>query len=353
VWLLFLAVTGVTALWSVAPQLTELAFRNLALLVVLYVLVALTPVSLPELRRVETALVVGGVLASTYGIFQFVTGTLPVDPESGGGGRFGRDLLGANNTAAALMVPLAIAVCRSASAPRWRVRSAHIAAVAVVLFGVLLTGSRGGLLSTGALLLVAIVYVERNRAFLVRAVLLMVVAAGLVLILQPAGIAGRTDSTSSSGRAEIWKVGLHACETYCVRGSGWGTFPRVYELTQPEVPEARTLERGVAYEPHNIWLLIGIETGVAGFALAVIGLLLTLRDCHRLPNYLRGPPLAGMVATLVAAFFLSNFEYKFFWMTLTYVLMCRSVALTRRTVPSAKLRSVVPEPMPVPAVPTS
>jgi len=63
------------------------------------------------------------------------------------------------------------------------------------------------------------------------------------------------------------------------------------------------------------------------FVLALLGLLFTLRDTYRLPASLRGPPLSGLVAMLVAAVFLSNFEYKFFWMTLMYMLMCRSVWL--------------------------
>ena len=36
--------------------------------------------------------------------------------------------------------------------------------------------------------------------------------------------------------------------------------------------------------------------------------------------------MTGMVATFVAAFFLSNFEYKFFWMGLMYALLCRATS---------------------------
>ncbi|MGH8895148.1 MAG: O-antigen ligase family protein [Actinomycetes bacterium] len=328
IWLLFLGLTGASAVWSVSPQITLEAFRNLGILVALYVLVALTPFTLPELRRLESAIVLGGVAAASYGIFQFVTGTLPVDLEGGGGGRFGRDLLGANNTAAALLLPLAIALCRSVAAPSSRTRLAHTVATGVVVFGILLTGSRGGLLATAACLGITIVFIPRGRRVLLRYAAAVVVVVAVVLVLQPGGIAGRTDSTKSSGRTDIWKVGLYACQIYCLQGSGWGTFPRVYQLEQAYVGDARTLGRGVAYEPHNIWILIGIEAGLAGLVLALLGLLLTVRDSLRLPPSLRAPPLAANVATLVAAFFLSNFEYKFFWLTLTYTLVCRSVAIT-------------------------
>lgn len=345
IWLLFLGVAGASALWSVSPQITQTAFRNLAILVVLYCVVALTPVDRRGLRRVEMAILLGGVAASAYGIFQFVTGTLPVSVDGGGGGRFGRDLLGANNTAAALILPLAVALVRGVNGPTVGSRRAHTAAAAVLLFAILLTGSRGGLLSVAVCLVTALVVVREGRARLARYAGVAALCVVLVLVVQPGGIASRTDSTKSSGRVDIWKVGLHACQQHCLAGSGWGTFPRVYQLELPKVPDARILERGVAYEPHNIWILIGVEAGVGGLLLALLGLGVTVRHGLRLPPELRGPPLVALAGTLVASFFLSNFEYKFFWLTLTYVLLCRTVALTRPA------RVVLPRQLTQPAMP--
>jgi len=328
VWLLFLAVTGASVLWSVAPQLTEAGFANLLSLVVLYLLLALTPVAAPDLRRVELALLLGGVAACCYGLTQLLfLGGLPIDTDGDGGARFGRDLLGANNTAAALILPLAVALCRCAE---WRWlpgRLLYGGAAGLLVTGIVLTGSRGGLLAAAVCLAVAAALVSRGRQILVGFGVAAALSILIVLLLNPAGVGSRTESTDSSGRTEIWRVGIAACQTYCLAGSGWGTFPRVYELTQPLVPEARTLVRGTSYEPHNIWILIGVEAGLAGLILAVVGLGATLRETYRLPPVLRGPPLTGLVGTLVAGFFLSNFEYKFFWMVLTYALMCRTVAL--------------------------
>jgi O-antigen ligase len=346
IWPTFLGVAGASAVWSLSPQLTQAAFRRLALLVLLYVLLALVPITPRQLRRLETALVVGGVAAACYGIAQFLTGTLPVEVE-GGSGRFGRELLGANNTAAALIVPLALAVWRSSVRQRPSSRLAYTAASGALLLGIVLTGSRGGILATGATLAVMVA----SSGFARRAVLRRVGAVVLVLVgllvVHPGGIAARTDKTSSSGRSDIWRVGIHACHQFCWAGSGWGTFSRVYTLELPKVPDARILTQGVAYEPHNIWLLLAVETGVLGFALALVGVLLTLLQVWRLPAGLRCPPLSGLVGTLVASFFLSNFEYKFFWLNLGYCLLCRTVAggwaslgATRRPVVVASLPAV-------------
>lgn len=328
IWLIFLGVTGASALWSVSPQLTEAGFQNLASLVILYMLLALVPSTAADLSRVERALVIGGAGAACYGLSQLLFfGGLPTDTDGVGGGRFGRDLLGANNTAAALLLPLAIAVCRTADWPRLRGRLLHALAAVLLVTGILLTGSRGGLLATVATFIVAIIFVERGRLRLATFALAAVAGLVLILLLNPAGLGARTTSTDSSGRTDIWKIGIAACHHYCLTGSGWGTFPRVYAMEQPFVPDARVLVRGTAYEPHNIWILIGVEAGVGGVLLVVAGLVLTFRDTLRLPGFLRGPPITGLAGTLVAGFFLSNFEYKFFWMALMYALLCRNVAL--------------------------
>lgn len=332
IWIMFLAVAGASVLWSVSPQLTEAGFLNLLSLVLLYVLLALMPVDSPDLRRVEMAVLLGGVAAACYGLTQlFFLGGLPEGTDGDGGARFGRDLLGANNTAAALMLPLAVALCRAAEWPRPLGRALYAGAAALLVTGVVLTGSRGGLLAAAACLLVALLVVSRGRGILVGFSVAGVLAISLVFLVNPAGVGSRAESTDSSGRTDIWRIGVAACKTYCLTGSGWGTFPRVYELEQPKVPTARVLVRGTSYEPHNIWILIGVEAGIAGLVLAAVGLTATLIDTLRLPPVLRGPPLVGLVGTMVAGFFLSNFEYKFFWMVLTYALLCRTVALRHAT----------------------
>ena len=42
---------------------------------------------------------------------------------------------------------------------------------------------------------------------------------------------------------------------------------------------------------------------------------------------MRGPPLAALVGTYVSAMFLSNLEFKFFWMALIMVAMSRSLSI--------------------------
>ena len=73
-----------------------------------------------------------------------------------------------------------------------------------------------------------------------------------------------------------------------------------------------------------------VEAGVVGLVLLIVGLTHALVRGLRLPRTLRGPPVAALLGSLVGSFFLSNFEYKFFWAVLTYV------AITSLTLESAR-----------------
>lgn len=330
VWVLLVGFAGVTVLWSLAAPTTASSFAILASLIGIYVLVALAPVDRDILQRLENGLLTGGLIAVAYGLYQLlVLGGFPSDPPVPGAtdGRFGNDLLGPNNQAVALILPLLVTLVRFSTLPRRATRTAYSVLAALLLLGVLMTGSRGGILSTILAVVVLAAATPSGRKKLVTYGVVGAVVAATVFVAHPLGLAERTvETTSSSGRTDIWRVGIAACPQYCAFGSGWGTFRTVYADTQATVADAKVLAGAGNYEPHNLWLLVAIELGVVGVVLLAAGLLLSLREALRLPVGLRGPPLAGLVATVFAAFFLSNLEFKFFWMALMLIAISRNVA---------------------------
>lgn len=331
-WLFFLGIAGITLLWSINPSKSGNSFVILGSLIIVYVLIAMSPVDRDVLRRVENGLIIGGVAAVAYGLFQLaVLGGFPDDPFIPGAprdGRFGNDLLGPNNQAVALMLPLVISLSRSAMAVEAAKRAQYAGIAALLLGGILMTGSRGGILATIVAVVALVASTPRGRGRLLAYATVGLVIAGYVWIAHPFGLAERTTetATSSSGRTDIWQVGLAACPNYCPFGSGWGTFPEVYAQTQAEVAGASVLVGGGAYEAHNVWLLVIIELGLVGLLLLVAALLTSAIEAARLPGVLRGPPLSALIATVFAASFLSNLEFKFFWMALILVVMSRNLS---------------------------
>jgi hypothetical protein len=327
VWLAFLALSAFSLFWSIAPSATVSDFEVLASQIVLFVALVLTRFDAAALHRFGTALVVGGVLVPMY-FFAQMAGvvSMPGGRTGIGTGRFGDDLLGANNQAASLLLPLAIAATRALSGPR-NSRVLNGAGVALMVLGVIMTGSRGGLLSTVVVLAIVLLLSPARRALRIGIAVTATVLLAVVLVLQPAGIGTRQvdRQANSSGRTDIWAVGLHACQVYCVAGAGWGGFPSVYEEELASVPDANIMERGTAFEPHNIFLLAVIQVGVVGLLLTILGLGLGLAGALRLPSVLRAPPVAALVGTLVSSFFLSNMQFKFFWAVLAFVAISETV----------------------------
>jgi O-antigen ligase len=334
VWLAFLALSGFSLFWTISPGGTFTDWQLLASQVLLFAALALTRFDQRTLRLFATSLVASGVAVVGFGLAQLtLLGGLPGKRTGPGDGppRFGDDLLGANNMAAALLLPLAIAASRALT-ESGRSRLVHGGITVLLLFGILMTGSRGGLLSAVVVLAVVLWLGAAPRALKVATAVSGVLLLTLALVFQPGGFGSRQvdNQVNSSGRTDIWAVGATACREYCLFGAGWGAFPEVYAEQLTSTPEARIQERGSTFEPHNIYLLALIELGLPGLVLLIIGLAVSLASALRLPAAMRAPPVAALFGTMASSFFLSNMKFKFFWAVLAYVAVSEAVAAASR-----------------------
>jgi hypothetical protein len=333
-WLLFLGAAAATSLWSLDPVKTGNGLLSLGSLSIVYIFLALSEINRQIVHRVEQGLVFGGVAVSCYGLFQLaVLGGFPNDVAgipSDGGGRFGNDMLGPNNEAVALLLPLMICLHRSVTRKEAQSRHFNMFLCALMFLGIVMTGSRGGIIAASVSLIALIVYSSKGRQKLATYLAIGLIAGGVAFFMHPFGLAEReVQTTSTSGRTDIWRVGFAACPQYCPFGSGWETFPNVYAKTQPKVPDAAVLVgKGGSYQPHNVIMLVAIELGLPGLILLFTVLGTTLSEALRIPRALRGPPLAALIGTYTASLFLSNLEFKFFWMALFMVALYRNMSFS-------------------------
>ena len=340
-WAGFLGLCAASYAWSIDRDGTWTDLLLLASVVVLYGLTTLMPVSEPQVARIRDAIILGGALASLLGVFQLATGRTPVGES--GQARFLLTGGDPNHTAAGLLLPLLLAVGRAThrgERPRTRVVSGGAAALMGI--GILLTGSRGGLVALAAGLGVVFLQDLDVRRVLVAGGVLSV---GLVfgLALAPADLETRLTTAGSTGRTDIWRLGVAACDRYCLAGSGWGTFPAVYQeefRTNPAAGGYRT----EGYRAHNIWLQAVVEVGVAGLVLLVVAYGASVVDALRLPRDERGPPLAALVAMAVASSLVSNLTFKYFWLVPMYAALAASA---RRGGPSLRPGAVTLEATPM------
>lgn len=321
---LLVAWAGSTLAWSVNPVATADSLILLASLVAFYAAVAFLDVSDRGLVGIDAGIVVGGAILGSQGVLQILTaggltGTEAFEGRltaAGGGGPGAQ--ADPNITAASLLLPLAVAFGRAASAqePASR-RLAWGAGATACLLGVVLTASRGALLAL-TVLVATLILVEERRV--VRGVLAGSAVAGLVVLvaLAPTETVDRlfTTETGSTGRTSIWEVGGRACTRYCWAGSGLGTFPDVHE--EAVLSDASAESKRLRFEAHDLWLALAVETGVLGLALAAAGFLAAVADIRGLPRTIRGPPLAALAGVLTANIFLANLEFKYLWLVLAY-----------------------------------
>ena len=341
VWLAFATFVGLSFAWSVVAALTVDEISILLSLVILYALVMLMPVDQADLRRVEEAIVLGGAVAGAYGIVLLLGSGFALTGNrfavAGGVGK-GID---PNITAATLVLPLAIAIGRAMRATSHVARVAFWTAGAMIAAAIVLTGSRGGILSAFAVIAVHVLTHPKRARIALVGIGLVVIAAG-TLAIAPDVLQKRITRPGSSGRTDIWRTAMQRCDQFCVAGSGYGTFPTVYQEALHTEPSARGMD--LPFVAHSIWIGALIETGIVGALLMILALLLVGRDLMRLPMEVRGPPLAGFVGVLVASTFLSTLGFKYFWMVLMYAGLAtlahetETAAATRtRTVPIPRM----------------
>lgn len=151
-------------------------------------------------------------------------------------------------------------------------RLAAVAAGGFCIIGVVLTGSRGGLLGLAIALVVGLVFAGRGRR--VRVVPAVAIAVALtvlyVVVLAPPELRARVAQPGDgSGRTDIWRVGAEMVKANPVLGVGAGN----YEARSPEyVLQAGLIRRSDLIVdrplgPHNIYLQVLSELGVIGLLL--------------------------------------------------------------------------------------
>lgn len=167
-----------------------------------------------------------------------------------------------------LFIPLALSLwtVRRFKVLRW----VWLVAAASCMFGVYLSGSRGGLLATGVAILVWFLFAGR----LYRRLLLLAPIAALLIVIVPGlgsrlatvtqvgtALAGEQADPSLEGRVAALEVGLHMIVEHPLLGVGAGNF----EAAEPDYLRRYSIVSAEVWAPHNLYLQMAAETGALGF----------------------------------------------------------------------------------------
>lgn len=326
VWLGVIAIGAMSQLWSINPDRTVDDAIVLLSVVVLYLFSRLLRFSSGDVALFEAGAVIGGVITGAIALLQLRAGDIALS-----GGDIPRFRIGGagvegdpNVTAATLLLPFSIALARGVGGGSMLVRSAGLSAATVIASAIALTTSRGGLLA--ALVAVAVVAAMHPRRIVAAAVAFVPVVLVVATFFFTSAPAERVGNTGSTGRTDIWRLGIAACPENCWTGAGLGTFRDVHR--EQLLATASGAGRHLEFEAHNFLLSAAIEIGILGLALVIVGLVIVAREVRAAPWIARASAMAALAAIVSANLFLSNLDFKYFWLVLIY---CGIVTEASRT----------------------
>lgn len=256
------------------------------------------------------------------------------------------------NEYAAFCVPallIAAAFASTASTPLRRMAFALSGLVCGL--GIVLSGSRGGIIAIGAALVVWTIFGGRWRMRVLTAgVAVALLLVGYVNIAASPATKARFatltqgeqyGASAGTGRADIWQVGLRAYRDHPTKGAGIGAYteatPRY--LAQPGLVRRGDFFTETPKVAHNMYLHILVEIGTVGLVLFMSIILTCLAAVLRAAQLFKRAGdvtlellsrtlLAGTVGLLVADFFISGQYQRILWILLGLCVGMLGVART-------------------------
>jgi O-antigen ligase len=339
-WSLAVFWAGISSLWAVDPDAALFRVPLLALLLLLYLIVASIRTTEKELQTVVWLAVSGGAAAAAVSLYAFARGEWwALAAFQHARLLYGRETLSAgdkvtdpNILGATLILPLSLAIGQLLSS-RTRARSLLLMGlVAVIGASMCATMSRGTFV---AMVAVFVVYLWRARAKW--RLLICIPLVSILVLIMPRAFFGRLDAVlvdRGAGRFDIWQVGLRAFTHYPIIGAGLDCFPNAYN----EFVHTGSNFEGFSRAPHNVFLGVSVELGLIGFFLLLGALrehfrllaraLRTDSDERRRMRFIAYE--AACWGLLACGFFLDILWEQYFWLTLMLM-----VAAVQARVPSA------------------
>ena len=277
-------------------------------------------------RQLMWALLGGASISAAYGIAtrpsEYAAGASTVDRLSG--------TIGDPNQLAALLVIGFVLGCGLAiTSPRSSIaRLAACVGGGISMLGLLLTVSRGGLVSFGAGIIAAILLARGYRTvMLVGALTLAFTVFGYFHYLAPPTARQHLSAADGgAGRTDVWRVGWRMVEAHPVEGVGAGNFgtASLHYLARPGILRTATEIVESPKVAHNLYLSFLAEFGVVGLSLFLIVVVSSLgagvraaSEFARLDDtsmeVLTRTVLVALISLLAAVFFLSDQFDKWLW----------------------------------------
>lgn len=333
IWTLLTIYLGATTFWAIDPALATTSFVTFFEYFLLLAMMALYPISRRDLQFVLLCMIAGALVAAGWGTYVFHSNMSFDSSRLLLGTANEQNSIDPNEFATGLLMPISLVLMLFLSAQRLYAKVIWLCALAVLLTGFAVSGSRGATIGIAAIGLYMF-WRSRYRLQLVA----IISAAVLAIVVSPVGHRfAEGDIATGDGRLDIWKVGVASLHQYWLSGAGIGNFNLAFEqyfLTTHHQPLA--WDRAA----HSIFVQSAVEYGLFGFILAMAVWFFAIRELH----YVRGDERvrnvcialsAGVLGLFVSGLSLDLMIYKYTWLVFALIALMRSMLVTTG-VPIAK-----------------
>jgi probable O-glycosylation ligase (exosortase A-associated) len=285
------------------------------------------------LKNLTWVFLISGFLCALYGVYGYYFDPASLDIE----GRVTGTMADPNEFAAAMVARLPLALYLLQVEKGQFKRLVLMGGIGVIAYGITLAGSRGGLLALGLALALFILLQQRKIVWLIPASFIV----AIMLILMPVNMQQRvgllpseqdTGPDSSAERRLTYQIfGWELFHQYPILGVGLDGFSEAYAHSEYRF----LVVSGEQRLAHNMYLEIGIGTGLIGLIPFALLLAWTLWMGWRLTGHKRRDPFlanisgglfAGLAGFLFACIFLSEQYEKPLWLLIAMIVIAQQVA---------------------------
>ncbi len=327
-WTLFVLLGLVSIAWAMrADSVKSISFTAVGLLA-LYFVISSYKMDGREFETCKWFILFGGGFCSIYAVYSYAAGifyesttraTIALDERT----------TDPNHFAFSLLIPISLSIEKIFGQKSLKMKTLLIAVLGLMIFSVIISGSRGGLL--GVLIIFLLYAFLIKKRFLL---LTLMVLMGIVLLeLAPDYFFERVEGVADSGgagRMTIWIYGISILKQNWLYGVGLNNFPMAYSEFAHFTPFTQAIYRGA----HNQYLQVLVELGIIGFTVMTVSIVahyktLTLKGHN--PDIGKTMLKASLCGILVTSFYLDTIWTKSFWLLWMMILIHRNVKERRNT----------------------
>ncbi|MBA4373992.1 MAG: hypothetical protein C0402_14170 [Thermodesulfovibrio sp.] len=330
-WISLVLYAVLSVLWAIQPGVAGGRVSTAVGLILLYLMSASYKAQRSELEALKWCILCGGILAAILTINNFRS----LETATRATVQIGERTALLNQLAFDLLLPVSVCLEKVLADGRMMKKALFGLLLGIIIFSIIITGSRGALLGLGAIFIVYVLSIKEKKSI----VTILVVLGIVLMITIPSFFIERLEESvekGGAGRTTIWLNGLKALDKYWITGAGLNNFPEAYR----EVGYFSPYSAGLGRASHNLYLGMFVELGIVGFVLMLWGIAkhyTSIRPRFACPDSSQVMLKAALLGMLISSFFLDTFWYKSLWMLWMMIIMHKNV-LFMRTADAARAR---------------